>query len=80
VSTAKIRPPQCASRDAALRSIARQQSLISLRSDGHGFDGFGVCDDGGIVIDLSRLKRTRIALNLQLLPSNPGFVPANSIA
>ena len=66
---------QCMSRDDVLRSIefARRNDLvISLRSGGHSFGGFGVCDNG-IVVDVSRMRRTQIAPESAMVTVEPGI-------
>lgn len=66
---------RCTSRDDVLRSMefARQNDLpIALRSGGHSFAGFGVCDDG-IVIDLSRMKQSRINPESATVTIEPGI-------
>jgi len=53
---------RCAGPDDVLRAIefARRRGLLTaIRSGGHSFAGHGVCD-GGIVIDLSPMKRVQI--------------------
>src|ERR1700678_2193658 len=53
---------RCANEQDVVRSIEfarRNELLTAIRSGGHSFAGHGVCD-GGMVIDLSAMKRSRI--------------------
>jgi hypothetical protein len=53
---------RCANTEDVVRAVnfARQQDLLTaVRSGGHSFAGHGVCD-GGLVIDLSSMKRAEI--------------------
>jgi hypothetical protein len=53
---------RCASVDDVVRSVefARRHNIVAaVRSGGHSFAGHGVCD-GGMVIDLSTMKRAAI--------------------
>src|SRR5437763_1674543 len=52
----------CANVADVIRSVnfARENDmLLSIRSGGHNAGGLGICDDG-MVIDLSRMKHTRV--------------------
>jgi len=49
-----LRPGSVADVQAGVRIAARTGPLLSVRSGGHGFAGFGT-NDGGVVIDLSQL-------------------------
>ncbi len=44
---------------AALRFAREHDLVVAVRSGGHSFPGYSVCDDG-IVIDLSRMKGVRV--------------------
>jgi FAD/FMN-containing dehydrogenase len=44
---------------AAVRFAREQQLLVSVRGGGHGVPGHSVCD-GGLMIDLSRLRGVRV--------------------
>jgi FAD/FMN-containing dehydrogenase len=53
---------RCSDNEDVVRAIefARAQDLlVAVRSGGHSFAGHGTCD-GGMVLDLSRMKRTEI--------------------
>lgn len=53
---------RCADERDVLRSVEfarRHEMLTAIRSGGHSFAGHGVCD-GGMVIDLSMLKRAEL--------------------
>jgi len=53
---------RCADRSDITRALefAHQHDLpVAIRSGGHSFNGYSVCD-GGIVIDLSRMKGIRV--------------------
>src|SRR5919112_1919616 len=44
---------------ASVRFARDQQLLVSVRGGGHGVAGFSVCD-GGLMIDLSRMRGVRV--------------------
>ena len=46
-------------------------TLVSIRGGGHGVPGFAVCD-GGLMIDLSRLKGIRVDPEKQLIQAEGG--------
>src|ERR1700722_11778978 len=53
---------RCANVDDIVRAVEfshRHDLLIAVRSGGHSFAGYGVCD-GGIVVDLSIMKQVQI--------------------
>ena len=54
-----LRPGSVADVQAGVRFAAGAGLLLSVRGGGHGFPGFGT-NDGGVVIDLSRLANVEI--------------------
>src|SRR6185437_1054012 len=54
-----LRPQSAGDVQAGVRFAARAGLLLSVRGGGHGFPGFGT-NDGGVVIDLSRLANVEI--------------------
>jgi hypothetical protein len=57
---AHVLPPQSVEDvQAGARFAARAGLLLSVRGGGHGFPGFGT-NDGGVVIDLSKLANVEI--------------------
>jgi FAD/FMN-containing dehydrogenase len=54
-----LRPQSVGHVQAGVRFAARSGRLLSVRGGGHGFPGFGT-NDGGVVIDLSRLADVQI--------------------
>jgi FAD/FMN-containing dehydrogenase len=54
-----LRPGSIADVQAGVRFAAGTGLLLSVRGGGHGFPGFGT-NDGGVVIDLSRLANVEI--------------------
>ena len=54
-----LRPTSVADVQAAVRFAVAAGLLLSVRGGGHGFPGFGT-NDGGVVIDLSRLASVQI--------------------
>jgi FAD/FMN-containing dehydrogenase len=65
---------QCGSRDDIKRTIefaCQQDLLIAVRSGGHSFAGYGVCDNG-IVIDLTLMKRAQVDPGAALVRIEPG--------
>jgi FAD/FMN-containing dehydrogenase len=66
----------CASNDDVVRAIdfARQNNLlVAVRSGGHSFAGHGTCD-GGLVIDLSPMKRLEIDPVAKSVRLQPGVL------
>jgi FAD/FMN-containing dehydrogenase len=64
----------CADVADVIRSVnfARENNmLLSVRSGGHNAGGLGICDDG-LVIDLSRIKYTRIDLQAKKVVAGAG--------
>jgi FAD/FMN-containing dehydrogenase len=57
-----LRPGSAGDVQAAVRFAASTGLLLSVRSGGHGFAGFGT-NDGGVVIDLSMLAGVEITDN-----------------
>jgi FAD/FMN-containing dehydrogenase len=67
---------RCAGRDDVKRAVefARHHDLpIAIRAGGHSFAGYGVCD-GGLVIDLSQMKRALIAPSSALVQIAGGML------
>ena len=55
-------------------SFAREQNLLlAVRSGGHSYPGYSVCDDG-IVLDLSQLKGLRVDPDRQRVRAEPGIL------
>jgi FAD/FMN-containing dehydrogenase len=54
-----LRPQSVGDVQAAVRYAARSGLLLSVRGGGHSFPGFGT-NDGGVVIDLSKLANVEI--------------------
>jgi len=54
-----LRPQSAGDVQAGVRFAARSGILLSVRGGGHGFPGFGT-NDGGVVIDLSKLANVEI--------------------
>ena len=54
-----LRPKNVGDVQAGVRFAARAGHLLSVRGGGHGYAGFGT-NDGGLVIDLSRLANVEI--------------------
>jgi hypothetical protein len=59
----------------AVEFARRNELLTAVRSGGHSFAGFGVCD-GGMVIDLSGMKRANIDPVHRRVTIEPGVVAA----
>ena len=57
-----LRPQSVGDVQAGVRFAARSGLLLSVRGGGHGFPGFGT-NDGGVVIDLSKLANVEIIDN-----------------
>jgi FAD/FMN-containing dehydrogenase len=69
---------QCANADDVRRSVefARKQNLLtSIRSGGHSFPGYSTCD-GGLVIDLSPMKRVQADPTKRIAHAEPGILIA----
>ncbi|MFZ1889375.1 MAG: FAD-binding oxidoreductase [Candidatus Binataceae bacterium] len=67
---------RCADRKDVQLAIAfaRDKGLLTaVRSGGHSFAGHGVCD-GGLVVDLSPMKRVRIDPSHERIQIEPGIV------
>src|SRR5918997_4800363 len=56
---------------ASVRFARDQQLLISVRSGGHGVAGFSVCD-GGLMIDLARMRGVRVDAARQTVRAEGG--------
>ena len=54
-----LRPGSVGDVQAGVRFAASTGLLLSVRSGGHGFAGFGT-NDGGVVIDLSKLANVEV--------------------
>ena len=54
-----LRPESVGDVQAGVRFAASAALVLSVRGGGHGFPGFGT-NDGGVVIDLSRLANVEI--------------------
>jgi FAD/FMN-containing dehydrogenase len=54
-----LRPQSVEDVQAGVRFAARAGLLLSVRGGGHGFPGFGT-NDGGVVIDLSKLANVEV--------------------
>jgi FAD/FMN-containing dehydrogenase len=69
---------QCAVTDDVRRSVefARKRHLrAAIRSGGHSFSGYSTCD-GGLVIDLSPMKRVQVDPVKQVARAEPGILIA----
>jgi len=69
---------QCAGADDVRRSVefARKQHLLTaIRSGGHSFAGYSTCD-GGLVIDLSPMKRIQVDRTGRVARAEPGILIA----
>jgi FAD/FMN-containing dehydrogenase len=69
---------RCAGTDDVRRSVefARKQHLLAaIRSGGHSFPGYSTCD-GGLVIDLSRMKRVQVDPAKHIARAEPGILIA----
>jgi FAD/FMN-containing dehydrogenase len=69
---------RCAGTDDVRRSVefARKQHLLAaIRSGGHSFPGYSSCD-GGLVIDLSRMKRVQVDPAKHIARAEPGILIA----
>jgi len=69
---------RCAGADDLRRSVefARKQHLLTaLRSGGHSFAGYSTCN-GGLVIDLSRMKRVQVDPAKHVAHAEPGILIA----
>jgi hypothetical protein len=69
---------RCANERDVVRSVefaGRHELLTAVRSGGHSFAGHGVCD-GGMVIDLSAMKRSEVDPVLRRITIQPGVVAA----
>lgn len=69
---------RCANADDVRRSVefARKQSLLTaIRSGGHSFPGYSTCN-GGLVIDLSLMKRVQVDREKRLAHAEPGILIA----
>ena len=67
---------RCANRDDVVRAVAFARArdlLAAVRSGGHSFAGYGVCD-GGIVIDVSAMKTARVDAHNATIIIGPGIV------
>jgi hypothetical protein len=67
---------RCADETDVVRCVefaSRNKLLTAVRSGGHSFAGFGVCE-GGIVIDLSAMKRTEVDPARHLITIEPGII------
>jgi hypothetical protein len=67
---------RCADERDVVRSVdfaSRHEMLAAVRSGGHSFAGFGVCD-GGLVIDLWAMKRTEIDPAHHRITIEPGII------
>jgi FAD/FMN-containing dehydrogenase len=56
---------------ASVRLARDQQLLISVHSGGHSVPGFSVCD-GGLMIDLSRMRSVRVDVARQTVRAEAG--------
>jgi FAD/FMN-containing dehydrogenase len=66
---------RCAHRDDVIRAVEfarRNRLLTAVRSGGHSFAGYGVCD-GGLVIDLSLMKSARLQPRSATITIGPGI-------
>lgn len=69
---------RCANETDVVRSVEfarRNELLTAIRSGGHSFAGHGVCD-GGMVIDLSTMKRSQIDPARRRITIEPGVMAA----
>ena len=69
---------RCAGTDDARRSVefGRQQHLLTaIRSGGHSFPGYSTCN-GGLVIDLSAMKRVHADRTKRVAHAEPGILIA----
>jgi hypothetical protein len=57
---------------AAISFAQEQNLLVSIRSGGHGIAGKAICD-GGLVIDLSRMKGIRVDPEKRTVRAEPGL-------
>jgi FAD binding domain/Berberine and berberine like len=67
---------RCANRNDVQSAVdfARHNDLLTaVRSGGHSFAGYGVCDDG-LVVDLSMMKRVQIDPARETIRIEPGIV------
>ena len=72
---------RCANRDYVVRAVAFARArdlLAAVRSGGHSFAGYGVCD-GGIVIDVSTMKTARVDAHNATIIIGPGISAASWI-
>jgi FAD/FMN-containing dehydrogenase len=58
---------------AAVRFAADHQALVSVRGGGHNVAGTAVCD-GGLMIDLSRMKSVRVDAAARTARAEPGLL------
>ena len=66
---------RCAGADDVRRSVefARKQHLLTaIRSGGHSFPGYSTCN-GGLVIDLSRMRRVQVDQAKRIARAEPGL-------
>lgn len=70
---------RCASADdvaAAVRLARRHDLLVSVRGGGHGVSGKALCD-GGLTIDLTRMRRVSVDLGPQRVRAGGGCLLEN---
>jgi FAD/FMN-containing dehydrogenase len=66
-----VRPTGAADVISAVRFAREQDLLVAVRSGGHSVGGFSTCD-GGIVIDMSRMRGVRVDPDHRLARVNGG--------
>jgi hypothetical protein len=57
----------------AVQFVRSENLLVSVRSGGHSFGGHSVCD-GGVVIDLSAMKRLQVKARERVVVMGPGVL------
>ncbi len=68
---ARCRDPSDVVRTVEL--VRSEGLLVSVRSGGHSFGGYSVCD-GGVVIDLSAMKQLRVDADEKVVVAGPGVL------